>query len=54
MLHSLPRTAPVVVAPLVVLHGLPLIVEIVVLNGLLIVHHVAAANIPKVHHVTGL
>jgi len=48
MLHSLPKNTPVVNARLVVLHSLPLSVEIVVLNVLVIVLRVPAANTPNV------
>ena len=43
VLHGLPKNTPVVNARLVVLHSLPLIVEIVVLNVLVIVLRVLAA-----------
>ena len=48
MLHGLPQNTPLVIARLVVLHSLPLIVELVVLNVLVIVLHVSAANAPNV------
>jgi len=48
MLHSLPKNTPVVNARLVVLHSLPLSVEIVVLHILAIVLRVPAANIQNV------
>jgi hypothetical protein len=48
MLHSLPKNTPVVNARLVVLHSLPLSVEIAVLHVLVIVLRVPAAYIQNV------
>ena len=48
MLHSLPKNPSVVNAHLVVLHSLPLSVEIAVFHVLVIVLRVLAANIQNV------
>ena len=46
-LLSLTRSVHLKAAPLVVLHGLPLIVDVVLLNSLLIMLHMLAANSAK-------
>ena len=48
MLHGLPQNTPLVIARLVVLHSLPLIVVLVVLNVLIIRFHVSGANASNV------